>query len=53
MSNQLSNLLDESNLKVRTIKILQSENDDLLENEFNVTLNIVERHAAVFVILSI
>ena len=52
MSNRLSNPLDESNLKVRAIKILQSENDDLLEDEFNVALDIVERHATVFITLS-
>ena len=52
MSNRLSNLSDKSNLKVRAIKILQSKNDNLSENEFNIALDIVERHATVFVTLS-
>ena len=53
MSNRLSNLSDESDLKVRAVEILQSENNDLLEDEFNVALDIVERHATVFITLSI
>ena len=52
ISNRLSNLSDESNLKVRAIKILQSKNNDVLEDKFNVALDIVERYTIVFITLS-
>ena len=52
IGNQLSNPLNESDLKVKAIEILQSENNAMLEVEFNVALDIIEKHAAVFVTLS-
>ena len=52
IGNQLSNPLNELDLKVKAVEILQSKNDVILENEFNVALNIIEKHAAVFVTLS-
>ena len=52
INNQLSNPSAEADLKVKAVEILESENADLVEEEFNVALDIVEKHAVVFVTLS-
>ena len=52
IGNQLSNPSNESDLKVKAVKILQSKNDAMSEDEFNVALDIIEKHAVVFVTLS-
>ena len=52
IGNRLSNPSAEADLKVKAVEILQSENGDMSDDEFNVALDIVENHAAVFVTLS-
>ena len=37
---------------MKAIEILESENIDLIEEEFNVALNIIKKHTVVFMTLS-
>ena len=51
ISNRLSNPSADSDLRVKAVELLQSKNNDMSKEEFNVALDIVEKHAAVYVTL--